>query len=407
MNLRPRHRTAAVVVGAALWLAAGVAILGSAVVVGARATRSTVDLVIEADTPVRLREGDSVYLQLGGGLEQVGEVASADPDGRRARLLIRPGPFASLDERVRATCWHTPMSAEDALGALLPPDVQQRAVQRITEDWHLRRAELLAAWQPIAVELAGGYFAAISDELEDSLRRHEEELLDILRAHGDELAARWPAIQTRLRPILAEHLTPVLGRLMDEAVSDAPKARIAWSLARGRHAQAFQQMLDWLNDYLAEMPREDREELGAAARRAWNAARSDDELVAIFAGFGRDLILDERLRDTLERIFHDAVTDNPDSADYLRDRVLSSPVVHEQLYRFIEVFAPTARSVAAICLFDDAGMTRPEVVHLVRSAALRREMAWVTLTQGGSSDSPTRPLEPGAVLRAEIRGPRP
>jgi hypothetical protein len=402
--------------GAALWVGAAGVLLWSGVVVASRAARSAEEIVIEPPRPARLQQGDSVFLQLNDGLAHIGEVAAVENDGRRIRLAIRPEPFAALDERIRATCWHTPMSAEEALGALLPPAVQRRAMERINEDWQHRRVELFEAWRPIAAELAGGYFAAISDELEDSLRAHEDELLNVLRAHGDELAANWPAIQTRLRPILAEHLTPVLGRLMDQAVADAPKTKIAWSLARGRHEQAFQQMLDWLNDYLAEMPQKDRAELAAAARRSWNAARDDEVLVDLFAGMGRDLLTDDALRTTLQDIFHDAVTNNPDSAAYLQQRVLASPTVHDQLYKFIEVFAPTARGVAAICLFDESGMTRPEVVHLVRSATLRRQMAWVTLTPSDfpvgpststanpPADSQPAPLAPGAVLAADMRG---
>ena len=43
---------------------------------------------------------------------------------------------------------------------------------------------------------------------------------------------------------------------------------------------------------------------------------------------------------------------------------------------------PTQR-VAAICLFDENGATRPEVVHLVRSIALQRRVSWVTLENVG------------------------
>jgi len=58
--------------------------------------------------------------------------------------------------------------------------------------------------------------------------------------------------------------------------------------------------------------------------------------------------------------------------------------------------------VAAICLFDENGATRPEVVHLVRSIALRRRVSWVTLE---NVEPDGERLPPNALIQASILGP--
>ena len=106
----------------------------------------------------------------------------------------------------------------------------------------------------------------------------------------------------------------------------------------------------------------------------------------------------------LAQIHREAVAENPRTAEFLRTEVLESPRIREQMYAFIEAFAPTARSVLAMCLFDETGRTRNEIVHLLRSAALGRNVAWVTLEPGGPDGGA---LKAGSVLKADSRGARP
>jgi hypothetical protein len=191
---------------------------------------------------------------------------------------------------------------------------------------------------------------------------------------------------------------------MHEAIAEAPKVNIAWSVARGRSDEAFRCMLDHLAEYLATMPEDDKVELAEALRRTWETARNDEILGSRLARIGRGIVEDQNLRNVLAEIHREAVSENPRTAEFLRTEVLESPRIREQMYLFIETFAPTVRSVLALCLFDETGRTRSEIVHLLRSAALGRNVAWVTLEPGGLSGAE---LEPGSVLMGHLRGYRP
>jgi hypothetical protein len=193
----------------------------------------------------------------------------------------------------------------------------------------------------------------------------------------------------------------VLAGQMNDAVAGAPKFSIAWHVARGRNAEAFQLMLDWIADYLVEMPEEEREEMREAIRATWDAARADPILAEHFAVLGREILEDEQLRDVLLTIYREAVAENPRTGEFLQKRIVESELLRKHLYELIELFAPTAQSVAALCLFDEAGATRPEIVHLVRSIALRRRVAWVTLT---TRDPNATPLAEGETLQADAGG---
>ncbi|MBI4719089.1 MAG: hypothetical protein HY763_14890 [Planctomycetes bacterium] len=388
--------------GVLSWSAACSALAGSIYTVRQRSARPTHTLRLQLDPGRRLAPGDLVYLQSSTGLQRIGEIVG-QVDGELVEAAVRPDCLCALNASTHATCWQTPLSAEEAIDALLPPSLQQVAADLIAADWRVHEQALADAWGPLAAELGSALLATVGADLEAAFRRREAELRDLARWHAEACAAAWPAIEQRLRPILQEHLNPVLSRLLNAAVADAPKMEFALNVARGGYAEAFQHMLDWLMEYLADLPPADEAELEQAVQRAWEAARNDAVLVEKLSALGRGVVDDARLRRVLSDIYREALGENPRIAEFLRRQIIESPVVREQFYAFVERFAPTARRVAALCLFDDQGATRPEIVHLVRSVALRREVAWVAL-ETVEVDAPMLP--PRAVLRARSGGAR-
>jgi hypothetical protein len=362
-----------------VWVAATGVVLGSIYTVGQRVTRPTAAFDFNAPSGHALEPGDGVFLETDAGLWRIGEVTQV-PKGKEAvRIEVLPQYADDLPPSPMAICRRTPMSAEEAINALLPPKVQRRAAERMARAWEQKEDELAAAWKPIAAELAVAYFDLIGDDLQLSISVRETELWRIARKHAGAAAADWPVMEERLRPILQQHLTPVLGRLLNDAISDLPKMRIAWSVTRGRYDEAYELMLEWLAVYLANMSEADREELHVALGDTWEAASRDPVLTEAFNRIGRRIRDDQELAHVLTEIYREAIAENPQTAQFLRSKVLESPEIRQQMYRFVELFAPTLRSVTALTLFDETGTTRPEVVHLVRSIALRRKVAWVTL----------------------------
>lgn len=403
--------------GGAFW--AGVAFVATASVtrVWARATRPVLTLTILPPPGLSLLPGDCVFAYTDMGLVRVGEVAECEwrnsesgwenadrapgeipqsqPQVLHCDLAIQPHAMQVFNASTYAVCRQTPLSVEDAVEAMLPPALQRRVTDEVLAAWRAEQTEVWAIWQPIVSDLVLAYVERIAVDLESAVSAREDEFLERARDHARAAAVEWPAIQARLSPILQEHLTPVLGELMEEAASAAPKARIAWSIARGRHTRAFQEMLDWLAEYLAAMPEADKARMGDALRKTLHAAREDEVLAEHFARLGRQIRDDPRLRELLADVYREAISQNPATEAYIRTAVLESPRVRDEAYRLMERFAPTARKVTAMCLFDADGATRPEVVHLVRSIALGRRVAWVTL-HTPSPQAP--PLAPGAAV---------
>ncbi len=400
----PSRRAISITLGAGLWLAA-LATVGLAVyTVHARVRRPVQPLALEVPEGAALAEGDSVFLEAAAGLQRIGEVREVRDGSGVVSLAIDPVAFDRLSVSTKAVCWRTPLSAEDVLGLLLPEDVQRAVGRRIAEGWRAHQPQVAAAWRPIASELASAYLRAVRGDLEAAVQRHEGELWAVAKTHGRALVARWPEVQARLRPILQEYLTPVLSRLMSEALDEAPTVSIAWNVARGHDAEALRRTLDWLADFLAQMSDEDRAEVAEAVRATWDQALDDPILAERLSEIGHGILSDEQLWDLVTQIYREAIADNPHTAEFFRSEVLDAPRVREQFYALIETYAPTVRNVFALCLFDDEGATRPEVVYVVRSTTLGRNVAWVTLhADGAAADR----LEPGAVLRATAGGSRP
>jgi len=395
------QRGSCLILGAAVWVAAAALIASSVFTVHARISRATYQLQVKVPPAAGLLTGDAVYLATDSGLERIGEVLDVAANQGLVRLAIEPEGYGRLNQSTQAACWRTPLSAEDAITALLPPATQTKAAERIGKDWREQQESLTEVWQPLIVDLALAYLRIVGDDVEASFERHRDELRLLTHPHGMALAAAWPTIQERLNPILEEHLTPVLARLLSDAVADAPKMEIAIDMAKGRNDAAFQRMLNWLAEYLARIPEADREKLRVATRSAWQAARNDPVLVGQFARIGRGLVEDEKIRETLTEVYREAMSENPRTAEFVRREILESPEIRRKVYALIEAFAPTARAVLTLCLFDENGTTRPEVVHLVRSAALGRTVAWITLT---TADSAAAPLPPDAVITARAEG---
>ncbi len=369
-----------------------------------RATQPTVELFISAEKPSSLTAGDMVFRNTELGLERIGEVAAVQGEDNRVRLNIRPEAFQAMNASTFATCWEGPLDAEAAIEALLPPSIQRKVARRIVADWRAQHSLLTSTWGPIAADLASAFTDAIKDDVQASFHRHQDELWEIAQIHGQAVSEAWPEIQARLQPILQAHLNPVLGRLIHEAIADAPKVSIAWQVALGANSKAFQAMLDWLVDYLANMPEADKVEFGRAVRNTMDAARNDPVVLRQLSEMGQRIFEDERLRNVVTEIYRESIADNPRAAEFVRSHVLESPEVREQFFTFIELFGPTARNVAALCLFDENGATRPEIVHLVRSVALRRNVAWVTL----STPNPSAPsIHSRDMLTTRFRGSKP
>jgi len=392
------------ILGAAVWLVTVAGLTAGINTVRSRAARTTHAVRISPDAKSGLAVGDLVFFQTESGLERAGEVAYVSKDATQVTLGLNASIASQTNSTTSATCWRAPLTAEQAVSALLPPAVQDRVARQLTEAWRMHDEEIARIWSPLMSDLAGAYLAAIGADLHLAVDRRADDLWRIAQRHGDQLVASWPTIQDRLRPILQEHLTPVLARLIHDAVDQAPTMRIAWSVARGNSEQAFRRMLDSLADYFADMPASDRAEVALAMRSAWEAAGRDDTLNDTIRKLGRDILNDAELRQTLAEIYREAVTDNPRTEAFFRTHILESPQFRQQLYQFMDLVGPTAQQIAATLFFDQRGATRPEVVHLVRSIALGREVSWVTLA---TEDPNGPPLHQGAVLVTLQDGARP
>ncbi|MFQ5463039.1 MAG: hypothetical protein ACE5E5_10495 [Phycisphaerae bacterium] len=401
----PTKRVIQRAAGLSVWLAAAALLTGSIYTVRANIARPAETLRLRLPRPSTLAVGDGVFLSTDAGLQYAGEVRRIPRDSDTAWLALHPASFAALNEGTVAVCWQTPLTAEEMIPALLPPAVRRKMGAQISADWAKNEAILAKDWSPLLSELVAAYFDAIGDDVESALQRHEPQLWDIATHHGHALSQAWPRMQARLGPILEEHLTPVLGRLMNDAITEAPKVAIAWNVARGRNDEAFKTMLDWLGRYLATMSEPDKQRLEQAFHKTWLAARADKKLGDEIAALGRGLIEDGKLRRIISAIYREAISDNPNTTTFIRTNILDSPLVRRQLYDLVETLAPTVKRILAIGLFDSTGRTRPEVVQFVRSTALNRRVAWVTLHPKNALDAP--PLAPGATLPVTLKGTHP
>ncbi|MGB0716450.1 MAG: hypothetical protein ACPGXK_11260 [Phycisphaerae bacterium] len=387
-------------VGVTLWIAACAVLFASFETVQSRVERNTEEIFVALPLDARLRPGDGVYLSGTSGLSHVGEVSSVDQAGDRARLSLQPGTRARLNVGTTATCWQAPLPVEQALPVLFPRSIQDRMSAQLVEEWSRRKLRMTAAWTPVVRDLAETYVELIRHDIQLALQKRNEQLWQISKRHGEEVVESWPKLQRALGPVLEKHLTPVLSRLMNDAISEAPKISIAWSVARGQNEEAYQKMLNFMGEYLALMSEQDKAELERAIEQTWRHAKENKRLQEEVAALARSVLEDQELRVLIADVYEEAIVGNPRTTAFLRQRVLESPEMQKHLYDLVEEIAPMAEQMLSIWLFDTQGRTRPEIVQFVRSTALDRNVSWLTLETGREQ----KPLEEGQVLQAGLRG---
>ena len=155
-----RARGIRLALGAAMWLAAAAVTGGSAYTVGHRMLRPTATIRIPAPKMHRLAPGDTVFFATKSGLRRVGEVGSIQRDTITLSVDPKFGDFTGG----QATCWLTPLSAEEVISALLPMDIRERVEAHVAQVWRDRGDELMEIWKPIAANLAMAYIRLIGDK---------------------------------------------------------------------------------------------------------------------------------------------------------------------------------------------------------------------------------------------------
>jgi len=383
--------------GLIVWAAAILAVFSSVYAIQSRLGRDAVPLTVNVPAGYALLPGDSVFLSTDRGLEWIGEVGTVQEHD--AGSLVRLGVFAEfanrLNRSVRVRAWRTPLTAEGAVVSLLPTAIQRNAAELMTLAWQRHRLQLGELWRPVIEELVPAYLQVVTEEFRHAARSREADLTRLLQVHAEELLERWPRIQEQLSPIIQEHLAPVLGRLVADAIADAPKIEIALLTAKGDFVGAFQKMLDGFAAYLANMPDAQEAELMTAVRSTWEKASSDPRIGAELREFGEGFLRDDELRAVVEDIYRQAIANNPRVIEFVRVRVLESEDIRRRLYSSMEILAPAAQTVLDLCLFDENRQTRPEVAHLLRSISLGRKLSWVTLE---IPDPAAPPIAAGEVL---------
>lgn len=389
------YRTIHLFLGGGMWLVALLLLVLSIQTVLARIGREVRPIRVELPDQAKLSNGDPVYLNTTWGLRQIGEVSQSRRGS--ATLAINPQALGELNEGLTATYWRTPLSAEATVDGLLPFAIRAKIACLIAHDWQSKEEELARLWQPLVADLAMAYLEILTEEVESTWTANRSAMDAVVASHLKELSRQWPEVQRQLRPIFQEHLTPVLGKMVADAITEAPKVEIAMLMARGKHGEAFEHMFDWLVGYLGTISDEDRNRLNDAFVATWEAAKRDPALASSIDTVFRPLIEDPELRGLLSNMYRQAFADSPRTLEFFHERVLGDPQIRAQSYGFIEAFAPTTRTVLSLCIFDDQGTTRPEVVHLVRAVSLGRRVAWVTLT---NPDPPMAPFASNRVLIA-------
>lgn len=366
-------RNISLILGAAVWIACILVGCRLGWTVYSRTLRPVVTMRIPAPVGHSLSRGDTVFLATNAGLRRVGEVASVE-DGV---INLAIGLQIELGD-TEATCWRTPLSAKGTVSAILPPDIQELVAGHISQVWQELGDEIIDTWKPIVAGLTSEYLRLIGGDLRVAVRSRREDIRDLGQRHLLLASKDWPMIQRRMLPILQEHLVPVLGKLAGDAFSEAPKTGFAWDIAAGQYDSAYSRMLDWLGKYISDMPDEDRRELDNALLATCEAMWQDKPLMHCLGEVGRRLRDDKEVVGIAVDIWREVVAGNPRTASFLRDRIVNDPSIRQEVYRTIELLGPTTRNVLTEVLFDD-GITRPEIVHFVRSAALGRKVSWVTL----------------------------
>ncbi len=402
-------KTLRVVIGLAIWIAAGglcwwsMAGRGSQSIVQphlrpqlwsyAAGRRRVAELQFERPLDVRLR--DPVFVVAGPeSIQQVGEVASISfSNSRLTGQVVLYSCAPTIDSGARLKYHQTPYSVEWVLRTVLPEEKRRQIAAELSGAFELHREEVVRVLRPVVEDALREAFLVVEQDLPPAFERRRDELEQLGGKYQREIVEKElvPLVRKEIWPIVRRHAEPTVNEVGREIWQRASLWRFGWRYAYDK----------------TPLPRKD------LAKQEWSRFLQEevmpvledhtDEFIdvqqQIFADVARDPEVREVVRSSLGKIAGDPETQRI-AWEVVQEVIVSNPRLKEvfdkhwrsdKAQRAVRAAAtplePTVHRIGELLLGTPDGGITPEFARVMRNQILLKDRRWLVLERGSSTST--------------------
>ena len=398
MRLSRRNR---VVVGALIWIGAGLAVwpsvragtkrlekpLGQLWRYGAHSHR-----IIERDLPGPLALGDPILLADRTRLGAIVAIGSGSaratwdlPNAPSYAVRIAFDPEASVPGEFVLRTRATPMDGAWVLETLLPEPKRRYVEEEIRVFLREHEDTFMAFVRPLAEEVVAEATKVLEANLTSALGKREPEIQKLLDKHREKIRTEIvPVLKTELGPSAKTKADPILREIGRELWDELPMWSLGWRAFVDVIPGTSKDRVDkWWSEFV------DNKAIPILEKHEADLMKALEELIeeggknpAVRKELGKAtkrLAQDPEFRKLARGILEDALL-RPFHARDLFEKLLAQPAHRERLQALSRAFAPTLQRIARKLTVDEqTGELDPSLVRVLRRVVFHKDARYVEL----------------------------
>ncbi|MBL4843882.1 MAG: hypothetical protein JKY65_00005 [Planctomycetes bacterium] len=398
--MRASRRTR-IVVGALIWIGAGLAVWPSVQAGRERLAGPLGQLWryttqgqpnIQRDLPGPLAIGDPILLPDRTRLGAVVAIGSGSaraswdlPHAETYAVTIAFDPEVEVPDEFVLRSRATPMDGAWVLETLLPESKRRYVEDQIRAFLRDHEDTFMAFVRPLAEEVVAEATKVLEANLTKALSKREPEIQKLLDKHREKVRTEIvPVLKKELGPSAKSKADPILREIGRELWDELPMWSLGWRafvdvLPGTRNDRVDKWWSEFVDNKAIPILEKHEEELMTALEELIEEAGRNPAVRKEMSKATKRLAKDPEFRKLARGILEDALL-RPFHARDLFERLLAQPAHRERLRALSRAFAPTLQRIARKLTVDDkTGKLDPALVRVLRRVVFYKDARYVEL----------------------------
>ncbi len=340
----------------------------------------------------QLKAGSRVLVETDQGLRMVGTLDRVETTAgqQRGHLLIFKDKQHLLHDDSSFIAYQTASDVAWVVQTLLPKEHIETITERLLATWNKEKAQLWSNLKPGLIHLIVDLGTVLKEEFPALIKSHADDI-EIM---GEALRKRaWeehiePVFVSEVWPLMEEQVAPVISRVGDEIIAEAPVWSLYWAYLRQRvssdsKANHLQKRIgEFLSEKAVPIIQRHSPEFREAVSAMLLDTISNESVQRALRESVVGTASDPQFQEALNRVLEQWVLKSARVQEVL-EAALSRPDVKEPLSRIMDSFERDVHHIANLILLNDThDGINPDLARVLRNRLLREDEAWVLLVSG-------------------------
>lgn len=398
-------RRTRIVIGALIWIAAGVALWPSVRAGSERLEAPSGQLwryathsrrIVEQELPGPLAIGDPILssdrTRLGA-IVAIGTSAATTatwelPYAQRYAVKIAFDPEATVPSAFTLNTRATPMDGAWVVETLLPEDKRLFVEAEVRKFLRDHEETFMAFVRPLAEEVVAEGTKVLEANLTTALAKHEKEIHALLDTHREQIRKEVvPVLKRELGPSAKVKADPILREIGRELWDELPMWSLGWRAFVDVIPGTDKNRVDkWWSEFVdtkaIPILEKHEPELMKAFEELIEEGGRNPAIRKELSKATKRLAKDPKFRKLARGVLEDALI-RPFQARQLLDRLLAEPAHLARLRALSEAFAPTLQRIARkLTINEQTGEIDANLVRVLRRVVFHKDARYIELVPG-------------------------